>query len=45
MEEEKKAAVGVDWAEKAPAAPRRRSRKKSAAKGISGIGSREQRTG
>ena len=33
MEEEKKAAAGVDWAEKAPAAPRRRSRKKSAAKG------------
>ena len=33
MEEEKKAAAGVDWVEKAPAAPRRRSRKKSAAKG------------
>ena len=33
MEEEKKAAAGVEWAEKAPAAPRRRSRKKSAAKG------------
>lgn len=33
MEEEKKAAAGVDWAEKTPAAPRRRSRKKSAAKG------------
>lgn len=33
MEEEKKAEAGVDWAEKAPAAPRRRSRKKSAAKG------------
>ena len=33
MEEEKKAAAGVDWAENAPAAPRRRSRKKSAAKG------------
>ena len=33
MEEEKKAAAGVDWVENAPAAPRRRSRKKSAAKG------------
>lgn len=33
MEEEKKAAAGVDWVEEAPAAPRRRSRKKSAAKG------------
>ena len=33
MEEEKKAAAGVDWVEKAPAAPRRRSRKKPAAKG------------
>lgn len=33
MEEEKKAAAGVGWVEKAPAAPRRRSRKKTAAKG------------
>ena len=33
MEEEKKATAGVEWVENAPAAPRRRSRKKSAAKG------------
>ena len=33
MEEEKKATAGVGWVEEAPAAPRRRSRKKSAAKG------------